>query len=75
MTLGQELRKARHDARMTQETLAFAAGLDRTYVSQLENGHKSPTVDTLFRLCTALGVTASGLLARVESSRTTTRQK
>ena len=69
MTLGEELRNARRKADWTQEQLAFAAGVDRTYISQLENNHKSPTVDLLFRLCDALGVAASKLLARVERSR------
>jgi len=67
--LGDELRKARDDANLTQEQLSFAAHIDRTYISQLENNKKSPTVDVLFRLCDALGVSASGLLARVESGR------
>lgn len=69
MTLGEELRNARQEADLTQEQLAFAAGVDRTYISQLENDHKSPTVDVLFRLCDALGVAASELLSRVERSR------
>lgn len=51
---------------MTQEEVAQAAGMDRPYLSQLENGHKSPTVDMLFRICKALGVKASDILARVE---------
>lgn len=66
MSLGGELRTARLRADLTQEQLAFSAGLDRAYVSLLENDHKSPTVDTLFRLCRALGTPASELLARVE---------
>lgn len=69
MTLGAELRNARQEADLTQEQLAFAAGVDRTYISQLENDHKSPTVDILFRLCDALGIAASELLKRVERSR------
>jgi transcriptional regulator with XRE-family HTH domain len=42
--------------------------LGRKYVniSQLENGHKSPTVDVLFRIGPILGVAASELLAQVE---------
>ncbi len=67
--LGDELRKAREDADLTQEQLSFAANLDRSYISLLENNRKSPTVDVLFRLCDALGVSASGLLARVEATR------
>jgi transcriptional regulator with XRE-family HTH domain len=67
--LGDELRKAREDADLTQEKLSFAAQIDRTYISQLENNKKSPTVDVLFRLCDALCISASGLLARVEAKR------
>lgn len=66
--LGDELRKARKKAGMTQEDLAFAAGIDRSYVSLLETNRKSPTVDTLLRVCKALGAKASHLIARVESS-------
>ena len=67
--LGIELRKARKAAGLTQERLAFAANLDRTYISQLENDKKSPTLDVLFRLCEALGVSAAKLIARVERAR------
>jgi transcriptional regulator with XRE-family HTH domain len=67
--LGEELRKARLDAGMTQEQLSFEARLDRTYISQLERDLKSPTVDTLFRLCDALGVAAGDLIARVDRAR------
>lgn len=67
--LGEELRKAREEAGLTQEQAAFAAKIDRSYLSQLENNHKSPTVDVLFLICDALGVAASDILARVERSR------
>lgn len=66
--LGPELRKARQEAGLTQEKLAFAAGLDRTYISQLEHDKKSPTLDALFRICGALGLPASMLIARVEAA-------
>lgn len=66
--LGEELRSARAALGISQEELAFRADLDRTYISHLENGHKSPTVDVLFRLAEELGVTASSLLAGVERS-------
>lgn len=73
--LGDELRKSRLDAALTQEKLGFEAGLDRTYISQLERNLKSPTVDTLFRMCDALGISASELIARVEKSRRVLRRK
>ena len=64
--LGEALREARKAAGISQEELAFEAKLDRTYVSQLENGHKSPTVDVLFRICPVVGMACSELIAQVE---------
>lgn len=67
--LGEELRKARMAAELTQEQLAFEAQVDRSYISQLERNLKSPTVDMLFRLCDALSISASDVVSRVEESR------
>ena len=67
--LGDELRKARIAADLTQEELARKAKLDRSYISQLERDLKSPTVDTLFRLCAAMSTSAAKLIARVETKR------
>ena len=35
--LGEILRESRERAGLSQEQLAFQAGIDRTYISQLEN--------------------------------------
>ena len=64
--VGEELRKAREAAGLTQEELSSKARVDRSYISQLERGLKSPTLDMLLRLCKALGVSASEIVARVE---------
>jgi transcriptional regulator with XRE-family HTH domain len=66
---GEELKKAREEAGMTQETLAFEANVHRTYVSLLERNKRSPTLDILFRICDALNVKASDLIVRVEAKR------
>ena len=47
---------------MSQENLAAAAGLDRTYISQLERGVKSPTLNTLKKLATCLELEVVNLL-------------
>jgi transcriptional regulator with XRE-family HTH domain len=52
--LGEIIREARKNAGMTQEDLAFEAELHRTYISLLERGLRSPTVDTFFLICEAL---------------------
>jgi transcriptional regulator with XRE-family HTH domain len=64
--LGDEIRKARLAAGLSQEQLALRAGVDRTYVSMLERGLNSPTVDTLIALCGVMSVPASEIVARVE---------
>jgi transcriptional regulator with XRE-family HTH domain len=64
--LGEILREAREKAGLSQEQLAFRAGLDRTYVSQLENDKKSPTVETLFRLCGAMKASPAAVIGRLE---------
>ena len=66
--LGEEIRKSRLEAKLTQEELAFRAGISRQYVSLLELDQKSPTIDLLIRLCKAMGVSAGEMVARVEQA-------
>ncbi len=66
--LGEEIRKARIDAGLTQEKLAFKAGVSRQYVSLLELDEKSPTVNMLIRLCKAMGTSAGKIVARIEKA-------
>ena len=40
---------------LTQEELAFRAGLDRTYISQIERGVGNPSVLVLVKLSDILG--------------------
>ena len=63
------MRKLRERAGLTQEQLLNRAGLSRPDVSQLERDLKSPTVDTLFRICDALGASAADLVRRVDAAR------
>ncbi len=54
---------------MTQEGLSYRAGSSPLYISQLERNLKSPTVETLFLICDALGISASEVIGRVEAAR------
>ena len=58
----KSLRHYRNLAAMSQESLASAASLDRTYISQLERGQKSPTLNTLAKLAECLDTTVQHLL-------------
>ena len=62
---GEQLRELRKAASLTQEELAFRVGLDRTYISLLERGIKSPTLNTFFRLCKTLRQQPADVITRV----------
>jgi len=73
--LGEELKRAREKAGKTQEELSHDSGVSRQYISYLEHNKKSPTVETLFRLCEAMDESAANLLRRVERKRNKGRQE
>lgn len=54
--LGPAVRQHRELLRLTQEELAYRAGLDRTYVSGIERGKRNPTVKILQQVAEGLGV-------------------
>lgn len=62
---GTVLARLRRTRRWSQEFLAFEADLTRTYVSLLERGWRSPTLDTLILLCDALDTRLDNLAALV----------
>lgn len=65
---GADLRKARLAAGLTQEELAFRAGIDCSHVSDVERDQKSSTVAAHFMLRDAMGASPAKLIARVERS-------
>ncbi len=60
----ENLRRARRAIGLSQEELAYRAEIDRTYISALERGVYSATIDIVDRLAVSLGVEAADLLAR-----------
>jgi len=55
-TIGTNIRKLRNSRKLSQEELAFNAGIDRSYLSEIENGHKNLSVVVLDQIASALGV-------------------
>jgi transcriptional regulator with XRE-family HTH domain len=60
--LGTRLRAARTEKGLSQESLAFAAGLDRSYVSGIERGEFNVSILTLEKIAKALGTRLSAVL-------------
>jgi DNA-binding XRE family transcriptional regulator len=75
VALGRALRQARQRSGLSQERLALLAEIHPTYVGMLERGVKSPTVDTLDRICAVLGLKISALLGRAEKLAALTRRQ
>ncbi len=55
--IGRRLRELRQEAGLSQERLAAAAGLHRTFSGKLERGESAATVESLAAFCSALGIT------------------
>lgn len=66
VALGRRVKECRHQAGKSQETLAFEARIDRTYISSVERGAANPSIETLANICHALGVTLSELFAPLD---------
>ena len=66
-SFGQSLRQLRLRRGISQEELGFESGYHRTYISLLERGKKSPSLQTIFRLAKALKVEPSEMIERVQS--------
>lgn len=53
---------------MSQYTLAKVTDLDRTYISLLERGLRSPSLDTMLALAKGLNVSLVEIAAAVETA-------
>jgi transcriptional regulator with XRE-family HTH domain len=61
-TFGQRLREARIRAGMSQSDVEEISGIPKARLSRYENGHVAPSIQTLERLASALGVSEASLL-------------
>lgn len=59
---GKRLRNIRIKKNYSMESLAFDAGMNYSYISQLENGKRNPTLRVLCKLSIALNIPIYELL-------------
>jgi transcriptional regulator with XRE-family HTH domain len=60
--MGKNMKRIRLEKGMTQGDICRKLGLDRAYISNLENGKKNPTLATIDKLASALGIGTDTLL-------------
>jgi transcriptional regulator with XRE-family HTH domain len=70
--LAANVKRVRLAAGISQEELAFRAGIDRTYASQIERAIANPSLGITCSIADALGVTAVDLLTKSAISTTPT---
>lgn len=63
--LGKRLRTLRKRRQWTQVYMAEHVGMDRSFISDLENGRKEICIRNLDLLATAFGTTISKLMSRL----------
>jgi transcriptional regulator with XRE-family HTH domain len=56
---GSRLRELRQEQGMTQEAVAFRAGLSPNYVGDVERGERNLGLENIYRLADALGISPS----------------
>jgi transcriptional regulator with XRE-family HTH domain len=66
MNLGTVVRDYRKKKNLTLKKVAAKAGISEGFLSQVENNVNSPSVETLVKICGAIGVNAGDILNRIE---------
>ena len=54
--VGSRLKELRIKKELSQESLSRASGLDRTYISDVENGRRNVSIEAIERLLIGIGV-------------------
>ena len=55
--LGRNIRQERTNQNMTQEQLSELVGISAVFLSQIENSHKVPSLETVYKIASSLGIT------------------
>lgn len=64
--IGEILREARERAGLTQQKLAALAGMDRSYLSDVERGTVSVSLERFLQIAKAMGIGAEVMVGKME---------
>ena len=69
MHIGTVIRKYRKEKSLTLKKVAEKASVSEGFLSQVENDVNSPSVDTLIRICQAIGADAGDILSQMSQQK------
>ena len=64
--VGKVIAQFRQKRGLTQDVVSGLADLGRSHLSAIERGERKPTLETFFRISTAMDYKASEILAEIE---------
>jgi transcriptional regulator with XRE-family HTH domain len=67
LKFGEVIRMFRKDQNLSQEELAFKAGVHRTYIGMIERGEKNITLENIQKLSRALNISMKTIFEILEN--------
>ena len=64
--VGEVIAEFRKKKGISQEVLSGLADIGRTHLSAIERGERKPTLETLYRISTAMDVKMSDIVVEIE---------
>ena len=64
--IGKNIKKYRKLQELAQIELAVTVGIDRAYLSEIENGRTNPSINILYAIADALKVDITDLLKKTD---------
>lgn len=64
--IGEIIRKNRKEKKLTQDMVHVSTGLSRNYISDIENGRYTPSINALLKLAKCLDIDLNMLLSGTE---------
>lgn len=65
-SFGKVIRELRKESNLSQEGLAFKAGVHRTYIGMIERGEKNVTLENIQKLSHALNISMKTIFDKLE---------
>lgn len=68
VVVGKTIAYFRQQKGVSQEVLSGLADIGRSHLSAIERGERKPTLETFYRICTALNLSMSTVISEIEKN-------